>query len=163
MMNLAIVLIVGILIGMIVLGLIVKSVMSKKMIVEFKSNKSFDETCNALEKAVEEFKSEGWGQPIERWHFYKVLENKNQIPKGIKNKMIYFICNPEMANKVITGDRKMSAMMPCSWSVYETTEGEVFVAKMNIGLMSMLFSGIIKETMKKVEEADMAMMPKVIK
>ncbi len=162
-MNLVMVLIIGILIGMVILGLIVKSVMSKKMIVEFKSNKSFEETCNALEKTVEEFKSQGWGHPLEKWHFYKLLEKKNHIPDGIKNKMIYFICNSELAKDVITGDRKMSAMMPCSWSVYETTDGEVFVAKMNIGLMSMLFSGIIKETMRKVEEADMAMMPKVIK
>jgi len=161
-MSLIIVLVLGMVLGMIILGIVVKIVMSKKMIVEYKSTKSFEDTCVALENTVEEFKEDGWGHPLEKWHFYKLLEKKNHIPDGIKNKMIYFICNSELAKDVITGDRKMSAMMPCSWSVYETTTGEVFVAKMNIGLMSMLFSGIVKDTMNKVEAADMKMMPKVI-
>lgn len=162
-MSLIVGIIIGFVIGIIILGLIVKSLMQNKMIVEYKSSKSFEETCEALEKTVEEFKSEGWGHPLEKWHFYKLLEKKNHIPAGIKNKMIYFICNSALAKDVITGDRKMSAMMPCSWSVYETENNEVYVAKMNIGLMSKMFSGIIKSTMEKVEDADTKMLSKILK
>lgn len=161
-MNLVIVLIIGIVLGMVILGLIVKSIMSKKMIVEFKSPKSFDDTCYALEETVGSFKNEGWGQPLDKWNFYKLLEKKNHIPAGIKNKMIYFVCNSELAKDVITGDRKMSAMMPCSWSVYETDKNEVYIAKMNIGLMSKLFSGMIREAMNKVEEVDRKIIQKIV-
>ena len=38
-------------------------------------------------------------------------------------------------------------MMPMGVSIYETTDGEVEIAAMNIGMMSGMFTGVAKETL----------------
>jgi hypothetical protein len=44
--------------------------------------------------------------------------------------------------------------MPCSWAVYEMADGSVWLAKMNVGLMSKIFSGVAGTMMRKVGQAD---------
>jgi hypothetical protein len=41
----------------------------------------------------------------------------------------------------------MAVMMPMGVSVYETQEGEVFIAGMNLEQMSMMFGGAVKEVL----------------
>jgi len=39
--------------------------------------------------------------------------------------------------------RLVSAMMPCTISVYEKDDGNIYVAHMNAGLMGKVFGGVI--------------------
>ena len=51
--------------------------------------------------------------------------------------------------------------MPCSWAVYETTDGKVYISKMNIALMSMVYPGFIGKIMKDVAQTEKAMLSKI--
>ena len=42
----------------------------------------------------------------------------------------------------------MSVMMPMGVSVYETADGQVKIAAMNLGLMSNFFNGAVREVFK---------------
>ncbi len=83
------------------------------------------------------------------------------MPDDIKNIMVYFVCNAKLANKVINANNAMMGIMPCSWAVYEKENGEVYIAKMNIGLMSKLFTGAIKDMMLEVEATEDRMFKKI--
>jgi hypothetical protein len=41
----------------------------------------------------------------------------------------------------------MSVMMPMGVSIYETTDGRVEIAAMNLGMMSGMFSGVVQEVL----------------
>ncbi len=127
-------------------------VMKSKMVIAIKSKYNFEETCKKLEEVVP--KGEGWGFPIPAWEFYKSQLKKNLTYDNIKNCKIYFVCKSVYANKVVRDDPKWSGIMPCSWAVYEMTNGDTYIAKMNISLMSMMFSGILGSVMKKVSNEE---------
>ena len=44
-------------------------------------------------------------------------------------------------------------MMPCSWAVYELDDGSVWLATMNIGMMSRMFAGDVAAGMGEVAAA----------
>ncbi len=135
--------------------------MQTKMTVNIKSPKSFEDTCKAIEAVVPQFAEEGWGFPFDKWNFHKVLDDRELVPDGIKNIMVYFLCNAKLASKVVSANSAMMGVMPCSWAVYEKTDGSVYIAKMNIGLMSKMFSGAIKEMMLEVEKTEKRMFDKI--
>ncbi|NOZ93122.1 MAG: DUF302 domain-containing protein, partial [Acidobacteria bacterium] len=88
------------------------------------------------------------------WNFYETFRKKSLIPEHIEKLMVYFVCNSALAQKVISANPAMAGIMPCSWAVYELDDGSVHLAKMNIGMMSRMFSGVIGENMRMVAEAD---------
>ncbi len=135
--------------------------MQTKIAIDIKSPKSFKDACVAIENVIPQFADEGWGFPFEKWDFYGVFKNRDLVPEGIKNIVVYFICNARLANKVINANNAMMGIMPCSCAVYENDKGEVYIAKMNIGLMSKMFSGDIKEMMLEVEETEKRMFDKI--
>jgi hypothetical protein len=51
--------------------------------------------------------------------------------------------------------------MPCTWPVYETASGEVYIAKMNIALISKMYFGVIGERMRGVAETEKKMLEKI--
>jgi uncharacterized protein (DUF302 family) len=64
---------------------------------------------------------------------------------------ILYFCNPQGGYAIFTSNdanKAMSVMMPMGVSVYETTDGQVKIAAMNLGLMGNFFSGVIKEVLK---------------
>lgn len=116
--------------------------MMKRMM--FKKNKSklnFEETVKTVrESAIKQ----GWQIP----NVYDL--QREIIEAGYKDmtkaKVIYF-CNPHNGYRILKDDsnKQMSAMMPMGVSVYETNDGQVYIAAMNLGFMSKMFGGIIKE------------------
>ncbi len=145
-------LIIGVVAGMLLAGGIVLWMMRTRMVVAHRSRRSFEETCKAIERTVLAHK--GWGFPIDTWNFYETFRKKNLIPDHIEKLMVYFVCNSALAQKVISANPAMAGIMPCSWAVYELDNGEVYLSKMNIGMMSKMFSGVIGENMGIVAEAD---------
>ncbi|NIN35101.1 MAG: DUF302 domain-containing protein, partial [Gammaproteobacteria bacterium] len=44
-------------------------------------------------------------------------------------------------------NKSMSVMMPMGVSIYETSDGRVEIAAMNLGMMSGMFSGVVQEVL----------------
>ncbi len=144
--------IVGIVVGMALALSLVVQVMRTRMVVAHRSHRSFEETCEAIERIVPA--APGWGFPIETWNFYETFLKKDLVPKGFRKLKVYFVCNAGLASKMLSHTPSFVGMMPCSWAVYELEDGSVWLSKMNVGLMSKMFSGLVGSIMGQVGRAD---------
>lgn len=152
-------LLIGIVVGLIIAAVATIWVARKNMVVNYKINGSFEQVTKAIEEVIPSFP--GWGFPIKSWEFYKSQLSKDLTYDNISNMVMYFVCKPEHANSVLSVEPKMGGIMPCTWAVYETTDGDVYIAKMNIGLMSKLFAGVTGTVMKDVAQTEEAMLSKI--
>ena len=153
-------LILSFIIGVIIGLFIAAYCMTKFMLVRIKiEGKNFEEVNEAIMKTIPSF--EGWGFPIESWKFYESQIKKGFTYDNIKNMIIHFVCKPSHANKILRKYPFFGGIMPCSWAVYETVDGDVYIAKMNIKLMSYLYTGLIKEIMKDVAKTEEEMIRKI--
>lgn len=99
----------------------------------------FDEVCRRFEEVVES--TEGWGRPTDYLDIAGMLDKKGHGLESVRRVRNYSICKAPYASEIIDEFPFVASMMPCSWAIYENSEGEVYVARMNIGLMSKMFSG----------------------
>jgi uncharacterized protein (DUF302 family) len=128
--------------------------------VPARSAKSFDETCAAIEREVGD--AEGWTMPMDSFDMSAKLADKGALPDNVTKIRLYFICAPKIAKIVLGARPRMSAIMPCSWSVYELADGSVWLSKMNIAMMSKMMGGVVGRAMSEVAEADESFMAKVL-
>jgi len=151
-MSVPVALIIGLAAGIFVAAAAMVVTMRSKMVVPERSSKSFEATCEAIEQVVPA--AEGWSFPMESFDMSMKLAAKNGLPENVKRIRLYFMCNPKVAKSVLGAEPKLSAIMPCSWSVYELSDGSVWVSHMNIGLMSKMMGGVVGTSMAGVAEAD---------
>ena len=136
--------ILGFLAGMILLGICVWFMMPKMMINVYESKFGFDKTVSAVEEAVTNF---------EHWKTPKTFDiGQNVLDAGFDNMTqvkIVTLCQPKYVYRILSSDKDkvVSSMMPLGISVYETNDGKIFIAEMNIGLMGKMFGGTISEVM----------------
>jgi uncharacterized protein (DUF302 family) len=137
--------IAGFIAGVLLCGVIAFMVMPSLMIVTRQSKLGFDETIAALEQRIGEH---GWaiqsGQPIDM--------NQSMAKHGVIFKpriKLVKLCKAEYAKDVLTTDRHISTMMPCTFSVWEGDNGKVYLSKMNLALMAKMFGGNIAKVMGK--------------
>jgi len=116
------------------------------------------ETVAALEKSVQDH---GWVVST------VINMNKSMAKHGVEfgpRVKVVKLCNPEYAKSVLTTDRHVSTLMPCSLAVWEGDDGKVYLSKMNMGLMAKLFGGNIAEVMgEKVVKDERAMLSGIVK
>ncbi|MBN1806031.1 MAG: DUF302 domain-containing protein [Sedimentisphaerales bacterium] len=130
-------------IGFLLCGIILFTTMPSMMIVTEECKLGFDETVAALEKRIPEH---GWvlsgDQPVDM--------NKSMAKHGVtfgpRVKLIK-LCKPEYAKSVLTTDRNISCMMPCTMAVWQADDGKVYLSKMNLSLMAKMFGGNIAKVM----------------
>ncbi len=144
-MQAIILVLVGFVFGVVVAAVAMVSTMRARMVTPLASSRSFEDTCAAIERVVPSI--EGWGFPADSLDMHAKLSAKGFPPANLLRARSYFVCKPAFAQKVLQARPEMSAIMPCSWSVYELTDGSVFLAKMNIGMMARMFSGAVGVTM----------------
>jgi len=154
-------LITGIVIGFVIGAGVFLFAMRKFMLVRYEIPGSFDSVQKALKEAVPSF--DGWGFPIPAWEFYKSQNSKGLTYKNIRNMVMHFVCKPKHANEVLSVDETMGGIMPCTWALYEAADGKVYIAKMNIALMSKMYTGTIARVMKDVAQTEEAMLEKIKK
>jgi len=145
--------------GLILGGVVFVYLMRRFMMVAYKIEGTFDEVNEAIKKVVPQF--EGWSFPIPEWQFYKSQLSRNLTYDNIKDMIMYFVCKPSHANRVLRVNPTLGAIMPCTWAVYETTDGGVYIAKMNISLMSKMYFGTIGEVMREVAATEKEMLKKI--
>jgi uncharacterized protein (DUF302 family) len=151
-MNMPVALLVGLVAGIILTVVAMVLTMRSKMVVPERSSRSFEATCEAVENVVPS--AEGWSFPMESFDMSAKLEEKGGLPNNVKRIRLYFICNAKVAKVVLGAQPKLSAIMPCTWSVYELDDGSVWVSHMNIALMSKMMGGVVGSSMASVAEAD---------
>jgi uncharacterized protein (DUF302 family) len=159
MMNVVIALI-GLTVGVILTAVIGKSLMRNKMVTPGKSPHSFEETCARLEATVGE--ADGWSFPMESFDMAAKLAEKNALPDNLKRVTLYYVCSPPVAKRVLGDSPHLSAIMPCTWSVYETTDGQVWLSRMNIPMMSKMMGGVVGESMGVVAEAEEGFLKRIL-
>jgi len=151
-MEIPIALIIGFVLGVITTVIAVVLTMRSSMIVPELSAKSFDATCAAIEEVVPA--TAGWSFPMESLDMSAKLSAKNAMPDNVRKIRLYFMCNPMVAKTVLGANPKLSAIMPCSWSVYELADGSVWVSHMNISMMAKMMGGVVGESMGEVATTD---------
>lgn len=127
--------------GALLCGLVVVGAMPKMMIVTRESRLGFDETVAALEEAI----------PAHGWVVSTVSDmNQSMAKHGVEfvpRVKLVKLCKPEYAKSVLTTDRHVSTLMPCTMAVWEGDDGKVYLSKMNMSLMARMFGGNIAKVM----------------
>jgi uncharacterized protein (DUF302 family) len=135
-------LIAGLVAGVILTGVLIKVVMPKMMIVTRRSRLGFDETVEKLSGNIGA--ADGWTlQNV--WDMNASMAKHGvEFPKRVQK---LNLCNAGYASQVLTNERWASSLMPCGIAVWEDDEGDVWVSKMNTGLMGKMFGGTIARVM----------------
>ncbi len=150
--------VIGALVGAAFCSIILFSVMPSMMIVTHESPLGFDETVTALEGSIAE----------NGWVVSAVMDlNKSMAKHGVELEprvKVVKLCKPEYAKSVLTTDRHVSTMMPCSFAVWEDDDGKVKISKMNMKLMAKMFGGNVEKVMGgKVVADERAILAKILK
>jgi uncharacterized protein (DUF302 family) len=153
----AISLVVGLLVGVVVAGVVGWKTMPGMMIVTKQSQLGFVETVATLDKAITD---RGWISPGTTDMQESLTKHGQEFPHRVK---IIKLCHPEYASEILTTDRHVSCLMPCSIAVWEDDDGKVHVSKMNTGLMGKMFGGNIARIMgDKVARDEAAILATVL-
>lgn len=142
-------LIAGLVIGAVLTYFYFVNTLRTKMIVATELPLKFSDAENRLKEKIPN-EVPGWGMPIPEMDFIAALARRGHKAEGIRQAKIFFLCNPGFASQVVGADTRMIGMMPCHWALYETDSGRVFLSKLNIPMMSRLFSGTVGESMGQV-------------
>ncbi len=146
-------LLVGLVVGIIITGAAVWMLMPKMMIQVHESKLSFEDTVATLEKSALERK----------WKVPKIYDiQKTLVDSGFADMTplkILSICQPAHAYNILKQDKDkiVTAIMPCRMAVYKGNDGKIYIAEMNMGLMTKMFGGDIARIMGQVaiEEKEM--------
>jgi uncharacterized protein (DUF302 family) len=124
--------------------------MGELMVHETKSPYDFEKTVSVITEGA---RHHGWVIPKVHDFQESLLKFDQDDPGRIK---VVKVCKPEYAARLLRQDdaKFVSVMMPCSLSVYEKSDGQTYVATMNMELMSMLFQGDVGDTLSAVAEDD---------
>jgi len=148
----------GVVAGAVVCGLLIFTAMPSLMILTHESGLGFDETVAALEKSIAE---QGW--VVSTVSDMNKSMAKHGVEFGPRVKLVK-LCKPEYAKSVLTTDRHVSTLMPCSLAVWEGDDGKAYLSKMNMGLMARMFGGNIAEVMGgKVARDEKAMLAGIVR
>ena len=134
---------IGVVIGFVLCGVVMFTAMPSMMIVTKECQLGFDETIAALEKRIPEH---GWIVSGGKAMDLNASLAKHGVDLGPRVKLVK-LCNAEHAKSVLTTDRWVSCLMPCTMAVWEGDDGKVYLSEMNMGLMAKMFGGNIAKVM----------------
>jgi len=115
--------------------------MPSVMIVTKESTMGFDDTVQALEKAISE---QGWVVAGVRDMNKSLAEHGVRFGARVK---LVELCNPAYAKSVLTTDRYVSTMMPCTFGVWQADDDRVYLSRINMKLIARMFGGNIAKVM----------------
>lgn len=128
-------------IGFVLCGIVMFLVMPSMMIVTKECKLGFDETVAQLQKRIVD---QGWSVKGVK----DVSQEINSAGFDFKPKVnLIKLCKAEYAKSVLTTDRHVSCLMPCTMAVWEDDEGKVYLSEMNMSLMAKMFGGNIAKVM----------------
>lgn len=148
---------VGLVVGVLAVGLVIKSKAPGMMLVESRSAMDFDSTVAAVQDAA---LAAGWKVPA----IHEISETVAEAGYDVRPATIIELCHPKLAGRILAEDAgyAVTPMMPCRVAVYSDAEGRTIIARMNTVLMSKLFGGIVEEVMSEASAESEAMFAGVI-
>ena len=140
----------GVAVGFILCAVIMISIMPSMMITTKQCRLGFDETVDQLQKNISD---EGWSVKGVRDINQEIRKAGHNFDPKVK---LIKLCKAEYAKSVLTTDRYVSCLMPCTVSVWQDDDGKVYLSKMNMSLMARMFGGNIGKVMggKVAEDED---------
>lgn len=124
------------------------------LIEEVASAYGVDETVERLTEAAQ---AEGWVVAGVRKLDENVARNGGPQLRPVR---LVELCEPHYAGALLQDDRggRLSAMMPCTISVYEKSDGRAHVAAVNVALLGRLFGGATARVLSGEVAPDQARM-----
>jgi uncharacterized protein (DUF302 family) len=148
----------GVVLGLVLAGAAVVAVMRSRMIHVLASPHGFEETVERLERSIAEA---GWTMPGSKRLNDSLEKGGIRFPRRVHP---IALCEPRHAAEVLTDNRHVACLMPCTFAVYETDEGAARVSKMNTALMGKAFGGSIRRVMGgSVADAERAMLRRALR
>jgi uncharacterized protein (DUF302 family) len=134
--------VIGFIIGIILVGVVGFIAAPDIMILEDISPLNYEETVQSI---LDSSAEQGWKVP----KTYALNESVKEAGYDVLPVTVIELCQPDHAGRVLQEDeaRVVSSLMPCRISVYETSTGDVVISRMNTGLISKVFGGIVTEVM----------------
>jgi uncharacterized protein (DUF302 family) len=135
--------ILSFLIGVIVSLVVIFKMAPGMMLKEDASSHDFQSTVSRFEAAVIE---QGWKIPA----VHDLQATMHNFGKTVGPVKVFELCHPDHAEKILkkSEERIVSTMMPCRVAIYEKADGQVYVSRMNSGLVARTMGGIINEVMQ---------------
>lgn len=124
------------------------------MVNEHRSPYSFDAT---VAKIVENAKARSWEIP-KTFDFRASLIARGQPDPGPLT--VIKLCSPELASRMFARDSSkwVSAMAPCSISVYEKSDGQTYIASINMGLLAKMMGDDVGPVLADIAREDAAIL-----
>ncbi len=119
--------------------------MTLTMLKVSKSQRTFQDT---VERVRENALETGWNVP-------NVFDLQSHYTEhgfaDMSRATVIYFCNPKGGYDISRDDefKPMFVMMPTGVCVFETSTGEVRVARMNLWLMSLMFAGVVRRALKE--------------
>ena len=113
-----------------------------QLFFESKSKYGFEETMQKLSQIILE---NGWKVT----YTHDLQETMKKNGKDVLPVKVIELCKPDYAYRILGDDvqRIYSNMMPCRISVYEKSDGNTYVSRMNSELMASQIGGVVQEVM----------------
>ena len=117
------------------------------MFFENRSKYGFEETINQLTELV----------PENEWKIIQILDLQETMRKNGKDVLpvkVVEMCKPDYAYKLLSDDslRIYANMMPCRVSVYEKSDGNTYISRMNSAMFAEQIGGVMQDVMSKAFE-----------
>ena len=115
--------------------------------VMFKVGRSEHDFEQTVQMVRENALRVGWDVP---WRFELQQHYRDKGLSDMTRVINVYLCNPQGGYDIMKDDvyKPMAVMMPTAVSVYETGEGDVYISRMNLGRMSAMFGGTVREALK---------------
>lgn len=140
----------GLLLGLLALAGFAFTFLPRLLLPERPSRFDLDETVTRLADAA---RAAGWV-------VQSVVELEKSIEKNgggtVRPVRLVNLCQAQHAARIMRVDsaRRVSVLMPCTISVYEKSDGSIWVGAMNPGLIAPFFGGVIAEVMGRTVAAE---------
>lgn len=134
----------GIIAGAGLIILVLWKKLPKMMIREAESRYTMEET---MAKLLELTSEKGWKVPAT--HDLQATMEKNSY--RVLPVMVYELCKPSHAYEILSRDNEkvVSSLMPCRISVYQKSNGKVYISRLNSGLMAKSMKGVVPRVMNE--------------
>jgi uncharacterized protein (DUF302 family) len=146
-------LIFGFLIGVLFTAVTINISAKPMLVKEFKSPYDFEKTVQVMTDRINN---------KEGWHVTNVIDQNKAVSENggfpIGNFKIIKYCHGGFSAEMLKADdrKKIGAMMPKSFAVYQKSDGQVYVSTVNGAIIGKLFGGeeerIIEESSLEIED-----------
>jgi len=139
--------IIGIIIGILFSGIALSLSAGNMILKEIKSPYDFEKTVSVLTERIN-------SQP--GWHVVTLIDQNEAVTmhggKPIGKFNIVQYCNGKSSSQMLKSDdrKKIGAMMPKAFAIYEKNDGQVYLATSNGMVMGKLFGGETEELIEYV-------------